>query len=366
MDACAHSVVVCLKMKRATPLPLCCVAVLLSVLCFDVVRKGCDTFALSKQVGSHVLREREGLGIHDKAGRQFDWLVNETDLVVKLTPEEKNLAALLKDEGNKKNGNWQKLLAKSNYTGDNPVVLTAAMQAALNQREPDDYDQGFKIYKRLRYMTLPTYTLAMKLLGKLGEVDEVERLWDQLVELGLVNDVLASARIDAAADNGDIQGAVRVLDYIKKHGLEPNLLHYTNAIKACANAAEGGRAKEAQKLFDAMVAEGIQPNIVTYSNLLRAFRKEPSQCHLHILADMKDRNVKANNVFAETFLFIFLKQPRKGCWMGQEAIVADIRKLELADLETAERFINELRGANVKLSRACKLIDAALRDVLKS
>lgn len=78
-------------MKRATPSLLLSITVLLSV-CFGGVREGCNTFALPKQASSRVQRQREGLGIHSSAGERFDWLVNETDLVLDPTLEEKRLA----------------------------------------------------------------------------------------------------------------------------------------------------------------------------------------------------------------------------------------------------------------------------------
>lgn len=57
-------------------------------------------------------------------------IVNTTEhLVLEPTEEEKWLASQLKVAGNKKNGQWQKVVAT--YSGFSPLVLTAAMQAAL-------------------------------------------------------------------------------------------------------------------------------------------------------------------------------------------------------------------------------------------
>lgn len=354
-------------MKRASGVLLLGFFLLLSTC---VQRSQYDSgFAVPKQAGSHVARQRAGLDIHTSAAGSVDVIVarkggdwvHTPGQVLEPTQEEWKLAALLKDRGEQRNGQWQKLLA--NYTGSNPVVLGAAMHAAIKQRE---YEEGLKIYRRLRCMTVAEFSIAMKLLGKLGRFDEVEQLWGQLVELDLVNQVLAAVRIDAAADAGDIQGAEAVLDYMVKNSMEAGVVHFTSAIKACANAKDTGRAQKAQLFFDRMVGKGIEPNVVTYANLLRAFRDESSQRCLLLLRDMKNRNVKPNRIFAESFLFIFLKSPLDSrCWRTLKEIIADLKKLDLSDLQAAKRFIDELRDANVKMSKSSKLIDVAIKSILR-
>ena len=328
--------------------------------------KAHDAFPLPRQAGSYFQRVEAGLRVHRPARKDRNDMVmnptgpNETSLVIKPTEEEKGLASQLKAAGNDKNGQWQEEFAK--YSGRSVVVLTAAMQAALKHR---DYEEGLKAYQKLEMskMDLPAFTNSMKLLGKLGKLDEVERLWEQLLELGRINKVAAQARIDAAADNGDMEGAARVLNYMDAGGIEADTLHYSSALNACANAATAARSKSAQELFDAMVTKGIRPNIVTYTNLLRARQDEPSEVCLDILKDMKNRNVMANAVFAETFLFTLLQSTQKGGWTKVGVIAADLQRLPPADLQAAKHFIDELRDAKVHLSRSCKLIEAALQSV---
>ncbi|CAK9087416.1 unnamed protein product [Durusdinium trenchii] len=214
------------------------------LLLVHLCRECHKTFALIKQVGSYFLRQQSGLNIHSPAFEQRDRDVVFSKKELKTeglgldpTQEEKTLASLLKaagDEKRGKNGKWQDMFAK--YSGSNPIVVNAAMQAALKQR---DYDEGLNIYyNRVRYMTLPTFSIAMKLLGKCGHLDEVERLWEELVGLNLVNQVLAAARIDAAADDGDMGGAESVLNYMVEKDIEANVVHFTSTIRACANAKE--------------------------------------------------------------------------------------------------------------------------------
>ncbi|CAK9044762.1 unnamed protein product [Durusdinium trenchii] len=214
-------------------------------------------------------------------------------------------------------------------------------------------------------MTLPTYTIAMKLLGKLGRQDEVERLWGQLVERDIVSHPQASGRIDAAADSGDIQAAARVLRYLREKGLQADGVHFNSAINACANSQDSNRAAAAQGFLDEMLAARLKPDIVTYANLLRAFRQEPRQRLLNLLVEMKKDKVKANKVFAETFLFVFLQEPEKGSWTQISVMASDLRKRPVADLQAAKDILDEFKRTNVEFSKFCKRIDGVIQSLLE-
>ena len=321
------------------------------------------SFAVNGQIPSHFVRQKEGMVVSTSLGEEQKSPVNRSGVVFELAPQEKKLISLLTAARKRKSNQWKRIYA--NYTGCHPVVLSAAMHTALIFK---DYQEGAVIYQRFRNaqlaMNLPAYTITMKLCAKLGQFDEVQRLWAELVELDIVGQVQAGARIDAAADNGDIEAAARVLNYMGEKGLETNVVHFTSAINACANAHEADRAKQAQVFFDRMVAKSVKPNIVTFVNLVRAFRDEPAECCLHLLADMEQHGVKPNIVFAENFLYIFLKQPSKRCWTKQSVITSHLRKLNPVDLQFAKSFIDDLRKANVRLNKSCKLIDSALRTVM--
>ncbi|CAK9045283.1 unnamed protein product [Durusdinium trenchii] len=337
-------------MKRATRVPLLCVILLLSISLHPIL-KGCATFALSP---TYRMREKEGLGRHSDPGH-FRSPVNSS-VEIELATEEKELASHLKIAGDGEPGQWQKVYAK--YMGSNTIVLNAAMQAALKQR---DFKEGLKIFENIREKTRPTCTIAMKLFGKLGQLDKVEELW---TELDQVDQVAAQARIDASADNGDAEGAMQVLDYMHQIGLEANVLHFSSAINACANAKGADFAKSAQGLVDTMVARGVQRNIITYTNLLRALRQEPKQQLLSLLVEMESQNIGPDTLFAQSFLFILLKKPPKSCWDNIKDIAAHLKTQSVADLQAAKDSLDHMRDAKVRLNKSCKLIDAALQRVL--
>jgi len=209
------------------------------------------------------------------------------------------------------------------------------------------------------------YVNAMKLYGKLNQESPVRELWAELQPLDLVDKIGAQARIDAAADNGDVDSAREVMAYMEKKEIAMDELHFSSAIHACANSNDKNRARTAADLFDAMLDKGLKPNIVTFSGLVRSLKGSPSKDLLDVLANMKVQGVKANKVFAENFMFIFLKQPSKGCWMEEDAITADLQKLDHNDLKVAKDVLDEFKASGVDLNRSCRLIDNVLTSLLR-
>lgn len=324
------------------------------------------TFAVPKQNPLHFEREKEGLDCPAPAGKEFYDAINYPGVRIDPTADEWRLVSDIKaavEAGPRQWSEVQQIM--SDYSGYSPVVFTAAMQSALKCRR---YQEGANMFQHLQEakapMTLPVYTTAIKLYGKLGRQEEVNEFWQQLVGLDEVNKVNAAAFIDAFADNGNITGAGEVLEYMENRSVEAKIQHFSSAINACANSDEACRGKAAQFLFKEMLERKLQPNIVTYSCLLRTLRQSPGQDLLDLLADMKTRGVMANVVFAENFFYIFLKQPRKGCWRNEEDIAADLRKLPKCDLQTGKAVMDDFVSAGVELNASCRRIKAALESLL--
>lgn len=324
------------------------------------------TFAIPKQPPIRLQREKEGLIAYIPAGKDFADVINEPGVQIEPTSEEKRLASRIKENGNGEPGQWKRVRQiLDKYSGYSPLVLNAGMQAALRCRM---YKDGARVFERLRQaqapMTLPVYTTAMKLYGKLLRQDEVRDLWQELVRFDAVNRITAQGCIDACADMGNIRFAGEVLEYMENQSTEADVLHFTSAINACANSKGRYRAKAAKSFLASMVEKKMNPNIVTYSCALRSMRGSPGQDLLDLLASMKVQGVKANSVFAESFFYIFLKQPEKGSWTSKAAVVADLRKLPRDDLETAKGVMDELVVSGVKLNASCRRIKAALESLL--
>jgi len=298
-------------------------------------------------------------------------VVNYPGVTLDPTEEDKELNSRLNAIAKAKKrppGAWKKVKQLiSNYTGYSPLVFTPAMQVAFQCRR---FFEGAKMFERLRAvkapMTLPVYAIALKLYGKLQKLDEVRELWAELQGMGHVNKILAQALLTAAADNGDIDSAREVLAYMEKKGIKADRFHMSSAINACANSNDENRARDATSLFHEMLDKGLETGIVTYSSLVRSLKGSPNTQLLDLLDNMKAQGVKANNVFAENFLYIFLKKPsRKGCWMEEDAITADLEKLGIDDLKVAKDVLDEFKASGIKLNRSCIRIGRVLESLLR-
>ena len=292
-----------------------------------------QTGGLPMQPPSSQAREREGLSVYSRASER------QLRAELPLTAEDKRLSSQLRSYTRERNwGGSRRIIDK--YAGFNIVVLTAAMQAAHVCRE---YVYGFKIFERLHHPNItmdgPAYAVAMKLLSKLGKHAEVDELWGKLLASGLVDQVSAQARIDAAAEGGDIPQALAVLQYMEETDILPSVLHYTSAINACARADVAGKAQQASDLLDEMLGKAIDPNIVTYATLVRSWRGAAGLDMFGLIASMKSRGVRPNHIFAENFLFNYLQQGevRKGCWTTKEAVMSDIEGLPRSHLLKAQQ-----------------------------
>ena len=389
------------------------------VICVCAFHLDLFLFAAPKQPGSQALRQKEGLYVNSPVAGGCDSVVNYPGVTLDPTKEDKQLTSRLNAiaKANKRPpGAWKKVKQLiSNYTGYSPLVFTPAMQVAFQCRR---FLEGAKMFERLRAvkapMTLPVswqklamgrwpflgeggvvilwylycsplmwpkqcqtwncqmpflfevYAIALKLYGKLQKLDEVRELWAELQGMGHVNKLLAQARLTAAADNGDIDSAREVLAYMEKKGIKADRFHMSSAINACANSNDENRARDATSLFHEMLNKGLEVNIVTYSSLVRSLKGSPNTQLLDLLDNMKAQGVKANNVFAENLLYIFLKKPsRKGCWMNEDAITADLEKLGIDDLKVAKDVLDEFKASGIKLNKSCILIGRVLESLLR-
>lgn len=107
-----------------------------------------------KQLSSQMQRQKDGLLVHTPVNGRYKSAINYPGVTIEATTEEKRLASQLKDIAKgRQRGGWKEvkqLLSK--HTGYNPVVFTAAMQAALKCRR---YLEGAEMFERLRDVEAP-------------------------------------------------------------------------------------------------------------------------------------------------------------------------------------------------------------------
>ncbi len=161
------------------------------------------SFAKLQQESSASLRERSGLGLRKK----FDAYLN-----IKLSPNEKRLLSKISAAGERRQWGAARSVFAS-YAGDAVPIYSAALHAAVRCRK---YREGAKIFgqgqQRCEFMDAPMYTQALKIFGKLKDFAKVDELWSEALEVCGLDKFLVSARLGAAADKGDIEGAAATLD----------------------------------------------------------------------------------------------------------------------------------------------------------
>ncbi|CAE7434872.1 hypothetical protein AK812_SmicGene5436 [Symbiodinium microadriaticum] len=108
---------------------------------------------------------------------------------------------------------------------------------------------------------------GMKIFGKLQDSHAVDSIWQEVRANGWVNQFLAAARIDAASEMGDIEGAASILEFMVNETVPVLDIHVSSAINACKNWNRANRHKAAMYLLENMLSRGLQPNIVTFASL---------------------------------------------------------------------------------------------------
>lgn len=120
------------------------------------------------------------------------------------------------------------------YSGGATQIYGATLHAAFRCRE---YNQGAKIYekaiKNCELVSQPVYTVALRIFAKLGEHSRVQQIWDTALKSVDLDEILASARIAAAADAGDVETAAAVLDQMNSSNVSIDVYHINSAIRAC-------------------------------------------------------------------------------------------------------------------------------------
>ena len=167
---------------------------LLLSLWFHPFKHG-SSFAKLKQESTASIRERSGNG------------------------EERSIVIRISDAGERMEWGAARS-AFASYTGDAAPVYAAALHAAVRCRR---YQEGAKVFelcqKRCKIIDAPVYTQALRVFSKLNEPAKVEAVWVESLEKCQLDIVLASSRVAAEADLGNITGAAHILDMVNESAL---------------------------------------------------------------------------------------------------------------------------------------------------
>ena len=240
-----------------------CRCAILCVACVRLWQTGSPASAFGVVGQSHIKekQEREGLAFRTPA---FDG----TEL------SEAGKTLLNKISGAKEWGQVERILRK--YDGNEIQVFNSAMYKALSLRR---YRQGAEVYSRLCNLNISrqsaTFTAAMTIHSRMGNSEAVDQIWKEALNTCGIDAVLASARIRAAATDGDVETAARTLDQLNCSNFEVDIGHVTSAIRACCSD-RGFFNNTAKYLFYNVLPQfNLQPNIITFNCFIGALQSGP-------------------------------------------------------------------------------------------
>lgn len=306
-------------------------------------------FTKPKQEPLDVVRERSGNALRKRAKGNYG-----------LTGYEKTL--LRKIAAASENRKWTAVSSHfAEYTGDAPPLFTAAMLGAIRCRR---YEEGIRIYGKCRessqVLDEPVYTAAMKLFGKLGAPSSVRDVWDEALQALGLTEILAAARIAAAADEGNVSAAAEVLDLMSASGVPVDVGHVSSAIRACWGCGTH-QHKAARYLFDLLQEFGLAPNIIIFTSLIRAYTTAACKDTVALYEDMKALQIKPDRAFTETYLTTILQKDPKDNWRTPKTTATFLKDKPVERLRAARKAAADFEASGVKLSK----LAANIRDALK-
>lgn len=275
---------------------------------------------------------------------------------------ERRLVVELKEAG--RDGNWfkaQTLLSK--YTGCTVAVVTAALAVA---HRCGRYREGARIYEKFRAADPVRSTdaalqaEAIRIFAKLRAFGRVRQVWGEAREAGAVSAMILSARLEAAAAEGDVDAAEAALQEMCERGMAPGVEHFNSAILACENSDKFTPA--AMFLFESMLTQGVMPNIATLTTLTACYAAAPLADVLAVGAKVQALGLKADSAFAEAYTCAILGLPRNKRMYGRTltTFAKTLESLSSARKAAARRAISELRADGVRLPRFCQIVAAKL------
>ena len=240
------------------------------------------------------------------------------------------------------------------YGGGASQIYGAALHAAFRCQE---YNRGAKIYEKAinncEFVVQSVYTMALRIFAKLGAHSRVQQIWETALKSFDLDEILASARIAAAADAGDVETAAAVLDQMESSNVSIDVYHINSAIRGCWGW--GNKQHRAAKYFFNLLERfQLSPTVISFTSLIGAYTTASLQEVLSAYNEMKALQIQADAVFAETYIFSVLK------WSKGDALEVNLRERSVERLRAARDALIDFKVAGLKLHGACKSVDAEL------
>ncbi|OLQ10799.1 hypothetical protein AK812_SmicGene5437 [Symbiodinium microadriaticum] len=248
------------------------------------------------------------------------------------------------------------------YTGLKVPVYSAALQAACRCKQ---YSEAAEMYNKIRSKASVRVDRVlllhgMKIFGKLQNSTAVDSIWHEVRANGWVNNFLAGARIAAASEMGDIEGAASILEFMVQETVPLYDIHFSSAINACKNSNHANRHRVATYFLDRMLGSGLQPSIVTFANLVGAHRQAPLDELEGIMSKMNHHGVIPNEVFTEAFLGALFEGRLTAAWTAKD-VRNRLKETSRDRLRVAKLFLQDVRARGVRLTKLSTLTEQYLQ-----
>lgn len=341
--------------KRALP-PLCLVWSLLLLLQLHI---SASCFGKFKQEPLDSVRERSGQTYRTKAAMRVSGTL--------LTEAEVQLLTSISRASEARQ--WSVVASLfAQYTGSSSQIYSAAMKGAFRCQK---YKAGTSMYDKWLQVGgpdqepvsihEPVFVFAIKMFGKLGEAERVRKVYQHALDVLKLSTILAAARIDAAADEGDVETAKAVLENMENSSVGIDVAHMTSAIRA-SHGWEKDAHKAAKDFFGMLPRLRLKADIVLFTSLVRAYHTASLNDLLLVYREMKDLKIVPNSVFAETYIVSLLQTDAKiGLPRELQALCNILRDKPIERLQAAQKALSEFKEDKVKLSGLSKNIERALR-----
>ena len=316
-------------------------------------------FSTSKfQQNSFMTRDKTELDVGERMDAKFRCNISEG---------EKILVAALTSAGKRGQQGWAKVQhLYEHYAGLAPPVHGAALQAAYRCKQ---YSEAAEMYTSIRSRSIDVsragrviLLYGLKTFGKLQDGRAVDSIWKEVRANGWVNQFLARARIDAASEMGDIEGAASTLEFMVDESVRVCDLHFSSAINACKNSNHSNRHKAATYLLENMLSKGLQPNVVAFANLAGAHRQAPLDELEGILSSMTDNGVSPNKVFIEAFLGAVFQGRLTAAWTVDDVRMR-LKGTSRDRLRMAKSVLKDALSRGVRLTKLSSLTEQYLQQL---
>jgi pentatricopeptide repeat protein len=158
--------------------------------------------------------------------------------------------------------------------GHNPTLSTfcilLATLAGLGDSKGMEQCAALMVSQSLP-MSCLTYSQLWRACTRQGDSEIAEKHFCDIVALSDSPLTTFNAMIHGCAQNGDMQGAEKLIEMMERSGVEPCTITYNNIINICAIVGDTAGAKV---WLDRMVVKGVELNAVTFATFCKAFARQ--------------------------------------------------------------------------------------------